>query len=330
MVRRNARLLISALVVLTFLYYLFKDDGDKSNSTDSLNDLHTRHLDEDAGEDSFDYDKVNQTEEDYGPEDKTKKKRFPTVLIIGSQKSGTTTLLKFLLFHPTLVGPHRELHYFDKQANGKNYELYLRQMPKSWQHQITIEKTPNYLTKVESAERVLKYQQHLGVDLKLILIVRDPIRRSISHAFHTKAHHRIDLKNLTSEVIADNSIYIRSSLYGEHFQRWLNYFRRDQFLILDGEKFAKENPTSTLRQVEDFLGIMHVFKEDDFGFNEDKGFYCYNPTDYCFPKHRGHSSYPQKLTPAGKEILTGVFEKDLEKFWHLSGVNYNWVLGADV
>ncbi|XP_063711298.1 heparan sulfate glucosamine 3-O-sulfotransferase 5-like [Symsagittifera roscoffensis] len=349
MVRRNTQLAILAFILFVWAYIFLFSKGSENNldtneretfdrfgtPRDNQNELdeegqphdYQNELDEE-GEDEDEDD-----EEDYSfqyPADKKRKKRYPTVLIIGSQKSGTTSLRQFLKFHPDIVGPERELHYFDKTANGRNYEKYLKKMPKSYSNQITIEKTPNYFTVQKSPGLVLEYQKFLVVELKLILIVRDPIRRSISHAFHSKAHGRTELKNLTTEILAEKSKYIYSSLFGQHFERWLKYFRRDQFLVLDGEKFAKENPTSALKEVENFLGIKHAFKEEDFGFNDDKGFYCYNPTKFCFPSNRGHAAYPQQLTPAAKTILKGIFEKDLETFWRLAGVNYNWTLGADV
>ena len=214
---------------------------------------------------------------------------------------------------------------------GRNYFWYLRQMPKSYAHQITIEKTPNYFTHYMSPSLIKKYQFFLGKDLKFILIVRDPIRRTVSHAFHSLRHQPTKLdQNLTAEILDPNTQYANSSLYGRHFQRWLDFFRRDQFLILDGEKFAKENPASTLLEVEQFLGLEKIYSESDFGFTDDNAFYCYRPTKYCFPKNRGRLGYSQTVTPQGKRVLMEIFQHDLEKFWSLTGVNFQWNLGQNV
>ncbi|XP_075246871.1 heparan sulfate glucosamine 3-O-sulfotransferase 1-like [Convolutriloba macropyga] len=260
-----------------------------------------------------------------------RKRRFPTVLIIGSQKGGTTSLSKFLTFHPLIAALGRERHYFDRYAEeGRQYKWYLKRMPKSYENQYTIEKTPNYLTHEKSPELVLQYQKFLGKKLKFVLIVRDPIRRCISHTYHSERHGRLQVQNLTKAIFNSTMDHIENSLYGKHFSNWLKYFPREQFLILDGEKFAKKNPAPILRQVEDFLQIPHVFQDSDFTFSEEKGFYCYRPTTYCFPEHRGHSSYPHKLSDSEKTSLKNIFSQDLAKFWSLAGVKFNWVLGEDV
>lgn len=318
-------------------------DQKRNNNNNKNQDLNIEisHEDEkselrgliDPKKEDEDYD--DEDESDYEEDDRSHKKkarRYPTVLIIGSQKSGTTSLRKFLSFHPSIVTATDEIHYFDKYAeSGENYYWYLRQMPKSYDTQITMEKTPNYLTHPTSAGLVKKYQYFIGKELKFILIVRDPIRRTISHAFHAQRHGRTNLTNLTAEILDTKSTpYLRQSLYGKHFTRWLQLFKREQFLILDGERFAKENPTEILKDVENFLGLINIYSESDFGFSDDKGFYCYRPTHFCFPKNRGHSSYKQSLTPEGKEILKKTFQADLENFWKLSGVYYNWSLGSSV
>ncbi|XP_075246872.1 heparan sulfate glucosamine 3-O-sulfotransferase 1-like [Convolutriloba macropyga] len=258
------------------------------------------------------------------------KRRYPTVLVIGSQKSGTTSLVKFLSFHPSIRTPLFESHFFDKyREKGTPYSWYLGHMPPSYPNQITMEKTPNYLTHKTSPKLVLQYQKFLKKKLKFILIVRDPIRRSISHAYHSKRHGRIKLKNLTDAILTTH-ILVDSSLYGKHFQKWLKYFPRSQFLILDGEKFAKNNPAPILRKVERFLKIRSIAKNSNFVYNNDKGFYCYKPKHYCFPSNRGHSEYSQKLTEAGKSKLKKIFTEDLTKFWSLTGLNFHWKLGADL
>ncbi|CAL4126981.1 unnamed protein product, partial [Meganyctiphanes norvegica] len=82
----------------------------------------------------------------------TLKKRLPTVIIIGVAKCGTGALRDILSIHPNIVAPYREINYFN---NNKHYEqglkYYRNMMPRSYEDQITIEKTPKYFENPETA-----------------------------------------------------------------------------------------------------------------------------------------------------------------------------------
>ena len=43
------------------------------------------------------------------------RRRLPDFLIIGGQRCGTTSLYRYLITHPAVVGPHpgKGVHYFD-------------------------------------------------------------------------------------------------------------------------------------------------------------------------------------------------------------------------
>ena len=55
-------------------------------------------------------------------------------------------------------------------------EYYRSRMPESTPDQITIEKTPNYFLHEEAAKRI----EHMNSSIKLIVIVREPVTRSVS------------------------------------------------------------------------------------------------------------------------------------------------------
>lgn len=61
--------------------------------------------------------------------------------------------------------------YYDQ-----GFDWYRRQMPFSFEGQVTIEKTPNYFVDWEVPERVY----NLNSSIRLVLVVRNPIDRAIS------------------------------------------------------------------------------------------------------------------------------------------------------
>ncbi|GFN81464.1 sulfotransferase [Plakobranchus ocellatus] len=103
------------------------------------------------------------------------RRRFPTAIVIGARKAGTRAILRFIGLHPDVVTSRRETHFFDREYD-QGLEWYRQQMPKSLPSQMTIEKTPNYLVDWDTPQRVYNF----NASIKLILIVRNPISRTVS------------------------------------------------------------------------------------------------------------------------------------------------------
>ena len=107
------------------------------------------------------------------------KLKLPDVIIIGVSKYGTGSLLLFLDSHPDFVVAPGEKKFFNK---GERYYLglseYIRLLPKrKRKDQILVEKTPNYFFKPGVEKRIYAAIP----DVKLLLIVRDPVTRMVSH-----------------------------------------------------------------------------------------------------------------------------------------------------
>ena len=106
--------------------------------------------------------------------------RLPGCLIIGVFKAGTRELIDFLSMHPDIVikrYPIYEISFFSSGKWSRGFEWYRKQMPLSMGHQITIEKSPDYFTNEQAPKRIWQMNPYV----KLILIVRDPVERAISH-----------------------------------------------------------------------------------------------------------------------------------------------------
>ena len=116
---------------------------------------------------------------------RTLQRRLLNCIIIGQMKCGTTALLRYLDHHPDIVSAHYEFGFFNTNY-GKGLEWYRNQMPLSSPGQLTVERTPSYCMSNISAPRILA----MNASVKAILLVRDPIVRSVSHWIHS-CHGRL-------------------------------------------------------------------------------------------------------------------------------------------
>ena len=90
-------------------------------------------------------------------------------------KCGTRALLEYIGLHPDIAIVVNETTCFDKYYN-KGLDWYRDQMPLSKLDQLTVEKTPNYYRLTYTVQHVRARND----SVKLVLVVRDPVDRSIS------------------------------------------------------------------------------------------------------------------------------------------------------
>lgn len=207
---------------------------------------------------------------------------LPDLIVIGAQKSGTTSLHAWLAKHPQILPPfEKEVHYFDGgiQAGTDNFargtNWYRAHFPQSAARSTSLcfETTPMYLFNPLAAERI----KTLLPDAKLVVLLRNPADRAVSHYFHSvrsggehlsiaEAMAAEEQRLLPALAAADYTApeYVRYSYkargrYAEQLQRYFNCFDRGQILVLQSEvMFA--NPAECARRVYGFAGADPDFK----------------------------------------------------------------------
>ena len=261
--------------------------------------------------------------------DSRKKRRFPQVIIIGVRKGGTRALLEFLNLHPQIAAVKREMHFFDDDVTyRRGLDWYRRQMPYTSVHEITMEKTPAYFNVETVPSRVYRMNR----TCKFLLVMRDPVERAISD--YTQIYHNKQARDkpfdsfesLAVDVYGTvNKSYkaIRRSMYFKHMERWLRFFRLDQFHIVDGEQFARD-PASELQLVEDFIGVDNMLTQDNFYYNSTRGFYCMRllTKEKCLAKSKGRT-HPY-VDPKVIKILRKFFRPMNQKFFSIIRRSFDW------
>jgi hypothetical protein len=254
---------------------------------------------------------------------------MPDFLIIGAQRSGTSSLYEYLREHPQLVSSSlkKEIHFFDSGAQKAtdNYEKgeswYRAHFPRK-QHLAAeskiFEATPLYLFHPLVPERIFK----LAPETKLIALLRNPTDRAISHYFMTRRKNHEDLPMLEAfrqeeerlkKVLKGqdykNEIFVRYTYksrgrYREQVDRYLQYFPMQQILLLRSEEFFSD-PHETLRQVFDFVGVDAGYKVGDVA-----------------PRNIGRSK--SEIPGAVNDYLNEYFRPHNQALYELTKINFGW------
>ncbi|QDU40417.1 Sulfotransferase domain protein [Maioricimonas rarisocia] len=205
---------------------------------------------------------------------------LPDFLIIGGQKCGTSSLYRYLISHPQIEPSlTKEVHYFDLHY-GKGEAWYSAHFPRCDRADerglergfLTGESSPYYLMD----PRVPKRVADLIPDVKLIVLLRNPIDRAFSH-YHSQVRRgreklsfedAIDteperLAGEEERLLADPSCtssahrhfsYTAKGIYIDQIERWLEVFDRERLLVLNTADLRRDAPRSVAR-VESFLGL---------------------------------------------------------------------------
>jgi Sulfotransferase domain len=196
---------------------------------------------------------------------------LPGFLILGAQKAGTTALYAYLRWHPAVTGPAwKEVSYFDRHYR-RGVRWYRGHFPIRRGDRIVGEASPGYLFHPLAPKRV----RATVPEAKLIVLLRDPVDRALSHYHHEVALGREPLsfeqaieaepertRGEEERLVREpgyfsrpwwDHTYLARGRYAEQLERWLALFPREQLLVLPSEELSAE-PGQTYARVLEFLG----------------------------------------------------------------------------
>lgn len=187
----------------------------------------------------------------------------PDFLIVGTMKSGTSTLADYLSMHPALHVAPNEVHYFDREDNyARGPEWYASQLvrgcpPERRADVLHGEKTPTYSYLPTCLPRI----HALVPEARLVWIFRDPVKRAFSNYLHRRKKGE-DLATFEEAVANEASRvneslyfgYLERSRYAEQVERFLEVypFERMHFLLFEDLVRA---PLDELNRLASFLGV---------------------------------------------------------------------------
>jgi len=229
-----------------------------------------------------------------------------------------------LAAHPQIIPPlTKEIHYFD----GGKYlgeDVYVEKGPKWYlahfpmaaklasENCMTFEASPSYLYVPEAAERIARDLP----EARLLVLLRDPVERAISHYRHNVSKGREGLtfeeavKRESSRLASSESwhrsayAYVDRGFYVRQLMRFQSFRNQGQLLVLDSAVFFRE-PQLVMSQVFEFLGLDSSFRLPDI-------------------RPRNVSRTPAVALSERYEELREIYRPDNEKLWNWLQDDYGW------
>lgn len=238
------------------------------------------------------------------------RRRLPDFLIIGAQKSGTSSLFALLSQHPQLsLSRRKEVHYFDWHFD-KPLDWYRTWFPID-NGQLTGEATPIYMFHPYVAERV----KSALPTRKFIVILRDPVDRAFAH-YNMACQKGFEELNFEDALMAEKArvteglnelehsnyslkyqrySYVSRGLYADQLKRWCRYHDTETLHVTFYEDLIK----NTAQSYAEICSFLNIRPEDSF----------------TLPHHNAHHYSP--MQDATRQMLTERFSRpniELEEF----------------
>ncbi|WP_417748819.1 sulfotransferase family protein [Rosistilla oblonga] len=163
---------------------------------------------------------------------------LPSFLIIGSMKSGTTTLYSDLATHPKIWMPEVKepdgllpQNYSNSRRRAK-YQSLFSPCPNGM---ITGEASTSY-TKLPTYQGVPENARALlGEQLRVIYLVRDPIARAVSH--HDFLYRLGHMPQSADQTLVHDRTLVEYSNYQMQLGAWLKVLTREQITVIPFEEY---------------------------------------------------------------------------------------------
>jgi len=256
---------------------------------------------------------------------------FPDFLIVGPQRTGTTWLHANLRYHPEIfLSEPKELFFFSRlqtldnpkfQSNDLVWYLRFFRDP-AWRFAaktaITLwkyrqlyrprvrgEATASYATLDRDVIREITL---LNPDIRVILMIRNPIDRAWSHAKKDLVRNRkrkmADVSEDEFKAFFTDPYQRQCARYVENCDNWAAHLKDGHLLVAFFDDIAA-HPEELLRRVMSFLGVTNDMRYIDRAVRD-----AVNPT--------APSEVPEHL----RRFLDDLFKDDLEKVRHRFGLSW--------
>ena len=257
---------------------------------------------------------------------------LPSWIVVGAQRSGTSSLYEYLVSHPLVLRAAREeIHYFDNNYHrgikwyGGHFatRISARFVARDEDCEaMTGEATPYYMAHPLALQRIAKNLPRV----KVLVILRNPVDRAYSHFHHERNlgreplqsfedaldHEPQRLEGEVARILAENSSYysyahqnfsyITRGYYAEQVARIFDLFPRHNVLVTSSERLSKE-PAVVYAEILEFLGLPKYRLRR-------------------FPRYSA-LSYPP-MRPDLRTRLQTIFAAENDRLFKLVKVNFGW------
>jgi len=284
---------------------------------------------------------------------------WPNFFIVGAPKAGTTAIFHYLNQHPQIyMSTRKEPHYFSiknvldndlRKKPIRNKTKYLNLFKNVKNEKIVGEASTSYLADPEAPKLIKK----IIPDAKILISIRDPTERTFSAYLMKKNaglmestfHDQIQLELQQEIDLKKPNCTLKEGFYSESISRYLNIFDSNQIKIIIFEEWITD-PKKKLEEIIKFLKIdipIDQFKiKNPNPFKNPRGsvgkFLLQNRevkkiAELIIPfsarknlakKVLLKEGIKPKIDEVDRDILKGIFEKDVEQLKSILGRNLPW------
>ena len=175
---------------------------------------------------------------------------LPNFIVIGAAKTGTSTLCEILSRHPDVyMYRAKETHFFSYRfKNG--FEWYKALFKPDAKHCAVGEGTPDYTEEPRVRRAAIRISKYLP-DVKLIYLVRHPLKRMESH-YVQLLDNGLDVGSF-SEAVRNGGRILESSKYFNILSIYKEYHRKENILVIFLEDLIN-NKEQCIKDVLYFIG----------------------------------------------------------------------------
>lgn len=240
-------------------------------------------------------------------------------LVIGAQRSGTTSLWRHLASHPEIHLPSsKEAPFFSHdQPFVRGLDWYLREFfAEAGAAQLWGTVSPHYMIGSPGVpvEEVIRRIHSLLAPVKLIVVLRDPIERAQSH--HRMVIHRgretRDFDMAARELLVPEMLerarrepplvqpYFVAGEYGRILGAYLAPFGREQLHVLLTSEL-RDRPREAMRGVFAFLGVDELHEPPELAEHHHRGGHARRldtDAERALKEHLAREVWPRMRHPA--------------------------------
>lgn len=234
----------------------------------------------------------------YAREGMQARKEILDFIVIGAQKSGTTSLFQYLRHHPEVFVPTtKEADYFcyDGLFSTVDWSTYVDRLARTTGESTTADParrwgtvTPRYMlgTSTGPSAAVDRYDERTVPrricerlpQVRLIAILRDPVERALSnhHMLVRRRGERRTFDEAVAELLeagslersrrrpAEGSDYVVRGEYGRILAGYFEMFPREQLLVVFTEELERDQQ-ELLARIQRFIGVASDFTPENLG-----------------------------------------------------------------
>jgi hypothetical protein len=267
----------------------------------------------------------------------------PDFIIIGSMKSGTTSLYRSLSAHPDIsMSRDKETDFFvAERSYNRGFEWYSRQFDAT--RPVRGEASPNY-TKVDDFRGVPERIKAFAPDVRLIYMVRDPVSRFVSQYRHSWTMGDIAMTPAELPATHEYTHILNVSRYAHQVRAFLECFDRERLLIVDFDQLLADK-AGEMARIHRFIGVAPHDEPEVGQFNDNAEIsrvpapllrFAQSPAGRAFSLvlgretrdrirgllARGKPRQPAPFPPAVMARIRDDLRADAAAFRHLTGMEF--------